>query len=588
MENLPNEKAHDSFDYIPNEEDPNNYLHNDLINNFNANIENNNMNMNDPNYLNYENISNDMNNEINTDIEFDRNNLDIDNTQAAFVQTLNLQINQLQKLLEEKNKEFDNINNENNKLKLLLIQEQKKIIEKDNMIYSLNSNKKSLEDKINKYKINEENLQNKIKELNYQIIELNQNMISKENMNQFNNKIKNIIEDENHNKENNNNENNFAINEKIGVELTKLNNSIDELEIKNNKLVFENKTLNNKVSTLISDKNNDINTYKSIYQTQINNLNKIISYLNSRISESFSDKSMIKTNNKTNNLISNEIIEKFNILENKLNSYDKENSELRKDNQNLKNELDELKLVTKSKEKIIEKLQNDFGIMENEYRNNLPNNLNQMGIIKNDEINSAEYVQYINELTNKQNTLENENNNLRNGLKQMAKNINEANDIYFKRKAQYDNNIKIRDNKLREYKNKISILKMKINELHQEIRILKNNKVANYNQASFLSQNNNDMNNNQLKNEQMNLISHTPKIKKKEIPFELNLERKEKLNEINENNKDIFGDIKISEVPRITETQQQNNSDINPQDMKNIQEYKDLLNKVDEQLQKYN
>ena len=226
--------------------------------------------------------------------------------------------------------------------------------------------------------------------------------------------------------------------------------------------------------------------------------------------------------------------------------------------------------------------------MENEYRNNLPNNLNQMGIIKNDEINSAEYVQYINELTNKQNTLENENNNLRNGLKQMAKNINEANDIYFKRKAQYDNNIKIRDNKLREYKNKISILKMKINELHQEIRILKNNKVANYNQASFLSQNNNDMNNNQLKNEQMNLISHTPKIKKKEIPFELNLERKEKLNEINENNKDIFGDIKISEVPRITETQQQNNSDINLQDMKNIQEYKDLLNKVDEQLQKYN
>ena len=297
---------------------------------------------------------------------------------------------------------------------------------------------------------------------------------------------------------------------------------------------------------------------------------------------------MIKTNNKTNNLISNEIIEKFNILENKLNSYDKENSELRKENQNIKNELDELKLVTKSKEKIIEKLQNDFGIMENEYRNNLPNDLNQMGIIKNDEINSAEYVQYINELTNKQNTLENENNNLRNGLKQMAKNINEANDIYFKRKAQYDNNIKIRDNKLREYKNKISILKMKINELHQEIRILKNNKVANYNQASFLSQNNNDMNNNQLKNEQMNLISYTPKIKKKEIPFELNLERKEKLNEINENNKDIFGDIKISEVPRITETQQQNNSDINPQDMKNIQEYKDLLNKVDEQLQKYN
>ena len=546
MENLQNEKDLESLDYIPNEEDPNNYLHNDLINNFNNNIANNNINMNNPNYINYENISNELNNEINTDIEYDRNNLDIENTQAAFVQTLNLQINQLQKLLEEKNKEFDNLNNENNKLKLLLIQEQKKIIEKDNIIHSLNSNKKSYEDKINRYKTNEENLKNKIKELNYKIIELNQNMISKENMNQFNNKIKNIIES------GKNDENNIVIGEKIGVELTKLYNSIDELEIKNNKLEFENKTLNNKISTMISDKNDEINTYKSIYQTQINNLNKIISY--------------------------------FNILESKLNSYDKENSELRKENQNVKIELDELKLVTKSKEKIIEKLQADFGMMENEYRNNLPNNLNQMGNVKNDEINSAEYAQYINELTNKQNALEKENYNLKNGLKQMTKNINEANEIYFKKKAEYDNNIKNRDIKLREYKNKISILKMKINELHQEIRILKNSQITNYNQTSFLSQNNNEINKNQFQNDNMKLISHTPKLKKKEFPFELNKENKEKLND----NKDIFGDIKISEVPKITETQQQSNSIINPQDLKNIQEYKELLNKVDEQLLKYN
>ena len=587
MENLQNEKGLESLDYIQNEEDPNNFMHNDLINNFNNNIANNNINMNNPNYINYENISNEINNEINTDFEFDRNNLDIENTQAAFVQTLNLQINQLQKLLEEKNKEFDNLNNENNKLKLLLIQEQKKIIEKDNLIHSLNSNKKSYEDKINKYKMNEENLKNKIKELNYKIIELNQNMISKENMNQFNNKIKNIIESEKNNEEINTNENNLIINEKIGVEITKLNNSIDELEIKNNKLVFENKTLNNKISTMISDKTDEINIYKSIYQTQINNLNKIISYLDSRISEAFSDKNANKAYNKVNNLISGEIIEKFNILESKLNSYDKENSELRKENQNIKIELDELKLVTKSKEKIIEKLQADFGMMENEYRNNIPNNLNQMGNIKNDEINSEEYAQYINELTNKQKALEKENYNLKNGLKQMTKNINEANEIYFKRKTQYDNNIKIRDNKLREYKNKISILKMKINELHQEIRVLKNNQAGNYNQTSFLSQNNNDINNNQFQNENMKLINHTPKLKRKEIPFELNLDNKDKNNEINDN-KEIFGDIKISEVPKTTETQQQSNSIINPQDLKNIQEYKDLLNKVDEQLLKYN
>ena len=48
--------------------------------------------------------------------------------------------------------------------------------------------------------------------------------------------------------------------------------------------------------------------------------------------------------------------------------------------------------------------------------------------------------------------MEKEYNNLRNELKEMTKNINEANEIYFKRKANYDNNIKIRDDKLKEYK----------------------------------------------------------------------------------------------------------------------------------------
>ena len=578
MDNIPNENYLPNLDNIENEEDQNIYLQNGDFQNLDNNNFNVDVNMNNPNLINYE----DYNGEVNNEVDVDKNQIDIENTQAAFVQTLNLQINQLQKLLDEKNKEFDNLNIENNKLKLLLIQEQKKIIDKDNTIHSMNINKKNLEDKINRYKISEEKLNNKIKELNYKIIELNQSLISKENMNQFNNKIKNIIETSS-NKDNINNENNALINEKIGVEITKLNNTIDELEIKNNKIVFENKTLNNKISTLLADKNDEINIYKSIYQTQINNLNKIISHLNQKFSELFSEKDLFKTNNKMNNFMSTEIIDKFNALEDKINLYDKENSDLRKENQNIKNELDELKLVAESKEKIIQKLQTDFEMMEKEYNNNsiVPNNMQQ---IKANEINNNEYTQYINELLNKQNMIENENVNLRNGLKQMTKNINEANEIYFKRKANYDNNIKIRDNKLKEYKNKISLLKMKINELHQEINLLKNNKgIIDNNQNSFLSQNNNDMNKNQFKIEQKNLISHTPKLRRKEIPFDLNLENKDIENQ---ESKDYFGDIKISEVPKISETKEGINSNYNKEDMKYIQEYKDILNKVEEKLKK--
>ena len=580
MDNIPNENYLPNLDNIENEEDQNIYLQNGDFQNLDNNNFNVDVNMNNPNLINYE----DYNDEVNNEVDVDKNQIDIENTQAAFVQTLNLQINQLQKLLDEKNKEFDNLNIENNKLKLLLIQEQKKIIDKDNTIHSMNINKKNLEDKINRYKISEEKLNNKIKELNYKIIELNQSLISKENMNQFNNKIKNIIETSS-NKDNINNENNALINEKIGVEITKLNNTIDELEIKNNKIVFENKTLNNKISTMLADKNDEINIYKSIYQTQINNLNKIISHLNQKFSELFSEKDLFKTNNKMNNFMSTEIIDKFNALEDKINLYDKENSDLRKENQNIKNELDELKLVAESKEKIIQKLQTDFEMMEKEYNNNsiVPNNMQQ---IKANEINNNEYTQYINELLNKQNMIENENVNLRNGLKQMTKNINEANEIYFKRKANYDNNIKIRDNKLKEYKNKISLLKMKINELHKEINLLKNNKgIVDNNQNSFLSQNNNDMNKNQFKIEQKNLISHTPKLRRKEIPFDLNLENKDIENQ---ESKDYFGDIKISEVPKITETKERLNTNGYQEDLKYIQEYKDILNKVEEQLNKYN
>ena len=229
----------------------------------------------------------------------------------------------------------------------------------------------------------------------------------------------------------------------------------------------------------------------------------------------------------------------------------KENGELRQENQNIKNELDELKLIAESKEKIIQKLQNDFEMMEKEYNSNYTSN-NFQGI-NGKEINSNDYNQYINELMNKQNMLERENNNLRNGLKEMTQNINEANEIYFKRKANYDNNIKIRDDKLKEYKTKISILKMKINELYKEINILKSNKGdIDNNRNSFFSKNNNGMINNQFKVDQNKLLSNTPKIKRKDIPFELNLENNQ-FDNINSqiDNKDIFGDIKVSEVPKI-------------------------------------
>jgi hypothetical protein len=207
-------------------------------------------------------------------------------------------------------------------------------------------------------------------------------------------------------------------------------------------------------------------------------------------------------------------MEKFNELENKSNLYDKENCNLRKENQNIKSELEESKLVGESKEKIIQKLKTDFELMENEYNNNL---FTSKKIDDNLKINNINKSQYINDLISKQKKLTKENNDLKYGLKQMTKNINEANKLYFKKKAEYDKTLEIRDNKLTEYKKKITLLKMKINELHQEINLLKEYKgdflnSNNNNHYSFLTQSNNEY-------KKIKIRSYTPKLFKNESYF---------------------------------------------------------------------
>ena len=595
MSKLQKEKDIINNEYLEGEEEINNYLGNE--NNDNENLQNYEMNNNNEYNIDYENNMN--------------NNIDLDSTQKVFVQTLNLQIKQLQELLEGKNKEFDNLNSENNKLKLMLIEEQKKLIDKENTIHSINLQKNNLEEKLNKYKIESDDNQSKIKELNYKLIELNQNIIAKENINNFNNKINNVL---NQDKDNSNNENkNSKVNEKYEVEIKRLNNLIDELEIKNNKLTFDNKVLNNKITRIINEKNTEINISKSIYQNQINNLNKVIGNLNNKITQLFSEKKIQKNyGGNGNNLIKKEIIEKFNELENKLNIYDKENCDLRKINQSIKSELEELKLVGDSKEKIIQKLQTDFELMENEYNNNM---YNTQKIDDNLKINDINKSQYINELLSSKKALDKENKDLKFGLKQMTKKINDANKLYYKKKAELDKTLEVRDNKLKEYRTKITLLKRKINEMHQEINILKEFRgdFINNNQYSFLTQNNNETKNNIKKQK---LRSFTPKARGKKVnncPFEINKEnRVAQNNEINDYN-DIFGDLKISEVPKEsiskkpvslkTNNKEKNKKEENmlknenmntaeldndEQNLKYIQEYKDTLNKIDEQINKIN
>ena len=501
--------------------------------------------------------------------------------EQTLINSMKLEMSRVKENLSQSQSKVNELFQENNRLKLLQLEISKKLSVKEDIINSNKVEINRLQSKNNILESENESKKNNIQDLNYKIIELSQKIESLESINKITQKIKN--------KEPENIEKDYLL------ELNQLYNKINEIEIKNAKLNFDNKILENKIKFEKNDKNNEIEMLQILHKKKIENLEKNIVNLNNTIKDLINDNK--KEPKEINyNQIQNDVYQNFSELEQKLRKYDNDNFLFKKENQKLKNENEELKIILNGKENIINKLQsnidkieNDFKIKISELNSNFKSQINNMNnniIENNNNINNNENIE---NLVNDNKRLIEENEVLKNNYEQMTLDINEANELFVNKQKEYENIINYQNEKLKEYKFKISLLKIKINELHREISSLKNNRGIDNNQLSFISQNNNNIGNNQFKMEQKKLVSHTPKIrpKRKDIPFDLNLEKNDNNNEI-ENNNDIFGDIKISEVPKLTENQQRLDSNIDQQDLKNIQEYKNILNKIDEQLNKYN
>lgn len=375
---------------------------------------------------------------------------------------------------------------------------------------------------------------NNIKKLNYQIIELNQKISSNES-------TQKIIDKISTNKNNKNAQQNMMI-EKFKIEIIDLQNKINELEIKNSKLLFDNESLLNKIKLINSEKINENNLKNLINQKKIDYFYKQIEFLNSKLNNEIEKNknviSNISSDKQNNDLINaNDIYDKFNEMRKKILDLDEENFLLQKENQNVKNINEELQIIIKGKDEIISRIQNNIINLDKKFNLEKSYNININESKNNNEPNANidkknKYKEMVNVLLLQNEKMNKENNELKINIKK----LNQEKTEFSNKENEYEKVILIQEEKLKEYKYKISILKIKINELHQELMYFKGgvnntnlNKIGNtiphkeFNENNQIKNNNNsnpirivnikELNNNKnrIMNNKINLvdINHT-------------------------------------------------------------------------------
>ena len=342
---------------------------------------------------------------------------------------------------------------------------------------------------------------NNIKKLNYQIIELNQKISSNES-------TQKIIDKISTNKNNKNAQQNMMI-EKFKIEIIDLQNKINELEIKNSKLLFDNESLLNKIKLINSEKINENNLKNLINQKKIDYFYKQIEFLNSKLNNEIEKNknviNNISSDKQNNDLINaNDIYDKFNEMRKKILDLDEENFLLQKENQNVKNINEELQIIIKGKDEIISRIQNNIINLDKKFNLEKNYNININESKNNNEPNANidkknKYKEMVNVLLLQNEKMNKENNELKINIKKLIQEKTE----FSNKENEYENVILIQEEKLKEYKYKISILKIKINELHQELMYLKGglnntnlNKISNTIPHKEFNENNQIKNNN--------------------------------------------------------------------------------------------
>ena len=434
--------------------------------------------------------------------------------EKTIINSVKLEVNLLKENLSKSQKKVEDLLQENNKLKIEQIENSKKMSMGENIINSNNIEINQLQIKNSNLESENEEKKKIIQELNYKIIELSQKIESYESINKINQKIKNEE---------------ITIGDKdYLLEISGLYNKINEIEIKNSKLKFDNKNLLDKIELQKNDIKNEMEIMELLHKKKIENLEKNIINLNDTINELLIEKR--KQPKEFNSFgIQKEIYNNFSELEQKIRIYDNDNFILNKENQKIKNENEELKIIINGKNK----MENEFRIKLSEIRANYNNNLTN-------NKNNQYSVEEIEKIINEREKLLEENIAMKENYEQMTMGINEANELFLNKQKEYENLINSQSEKLKEYKFKISLLKIKINELYSEINFLKDRKINN--QYNFIQPMNDNITSKNNKEQQFLDLDYTPELNKKINSYrgQNNIQRSSvEINNLNDNENNI-------------------------------------------------
>lgn len=373
-------------------------------------------------------------------------------TDANF-EKMKMYIISLENTLHEKEGEIDSLNKSVFNLKKEKVSLMTNMDKKDNVMQEMSTVITNLTTKQNilDNKIKDINKQNE--DLNYKIIELSQ-------------KNKSLNENAKFFEMNNNNLKEYI------MQIAKLSNKLDELEISKAKLEFDKNNLVHQINDLKTQNETEMKLFSFYKSNEISQYQKTISSLQSTINElnNVNLPTIEITSTQTHISNSNLLLDQISSLENQITKLNEDNFTLLKQNQSLKSEIEEKNIKLNHKENIITSLQKELNNSIEEFKYKL----NEAQVNSEENFNQNKETQsQLEQLILERDELIRKNEELKKEYLQFNKSINEASQAFAEKCEKFQSAIGEYKTKIKNYKEKIHNLKAKVNELIEEINRLK-------------------------------------------------------------------------------------------------------------------